>query len=57
MEPYKITNQNELTADYNKAVNEDINKFVNTIRKELYSGRKLTFREFLKKSENILDTL
>jgi hypothetical protein len=57
MEPYKITNQNELTGDYNKPVNEDINGFINTLRRELYSGRKLTFKQFLQKSENILDKL
>jgi len=57
MEPYKNTNQYEFTGDCNKPVNENINNFVNTIRRELYSGRKLTFREFLKKSEEILDKL
>ena len=57
MEPYKITNQNELTGDYNKPVNEDINGFINTLRRELYSGRKLTFKQFLQKSKDILDKL
>ena len=54
MEPYINTNQSNNT---DIPINEDINRFVNSIRKELYSGRKLTFKEFLKKTENLLDVL
>lgn len=54
MEPYNKDNQSQ---DTDNPINEDINKFVNNIRRELYSGRKLTFKEFLKKTETLLDTL
>lgn len=54
MEPYKNINQSQNT---DIPINEDINRFVNNIRRELYSGRKLTFKEFLKKTEHLLDTL
>ena len=47
MEPYKNTNP----------INEDINKFISKIRKNYYSGKKLTFREWMKKTEEILDEL
>ena len=54
MKPYINTNQSDNT---DILINEDINRFVYSIRKELYSGRKLTFKEFLKKTENLLDVL
>lgn len=54
MEPYKNTNQSQNT---DIPINEDVNTFVNRVRRELYSGRKLTFKEFLKKTENLLDIL
>jgi len=54
MEPYINKNQSDNTDN---PINEDINRFVNNIRRKLYSGRKLTFKEFLKKTEHLLDVL
>lgn len=47
MEPYKNT----------IPIKEDINKFISKFRRHYYSGRKLTFREWMKKTEKLIDEL
>ena len=50
-------NTSEKTGNNPSVINEDISKFILNLRRELYSGQRMTFKEFLKKTENLLDKL
>ena len=53
----RTMNTSKETGNNPPVINEDISKFILNLRRELYSGQRMTFKEFLKKTENLLDEL